>query len=228
MLDPVLRAAQWATVGGIMPGIIHDLSNSLNTLIGFADLWRTDTSLPSDLRNDLNEIVKAGLHARDLLAWLRELTQVPLTQPTMEQVNLPEVCDRALALLTTPLRRRNIRVTCDYHPQTPLVWGCSRCLLLLAICLLRNACDALDNGGNITVRVYGDDSAVMLEVEDNNGGIPASVQERLFEPFVTTKPHGAGLGLMLAHTIAVKSGGELSLVSRSGKGTKAIVRLPKA
>jgi signal transduction histidine kinase len=225
---PLLRAAQWATIGGIMPGIIHDLNNTLNTVVGFADLWRTDARLPSELRSDLDEIVRAGLHARDLLAWLRELVEVPKSEPTIGKVVLSEVCEQALALLATPIRRRHLKVTLHYRPQTPLVRGCHRRLLMLVLCLLRNACDALPDGGNLIVRTYGDEGTVVLEVEDNGEGIPEAVQKQLFEPFVTTKPSGTGLGLILARTLALEIGGALTLTTQAGKGTKVTVRLPAA
>jgi signal transduction histidine kinase len=225
---PLLRAAQWATIGGIMPGIIHDLNNTLNTVVGFADLWRTDARLPSELRSDLDEIVRAGLHARDLLAWLRELVEVPQSEPTIGKVVLSEVCEQALALLATPVRRRHLQVTLHHHPQTPFVRGCHRRLLMLVLCLLRNACDALPDGGNLIVRTYGDEGTVVLEVEDNGEGIPEAVQKQLFEPFVTTKPSGTGLGLILARTLALEIGGALTLTTQAGKGTKVTVRLPAA
>ena len=223
---PLLRAAQWATVGSIMPGIIHDLNNALNTVVGFADLWRTDARLPADLRGDLEEIVRVGLQARDLLMGLRRLVEVPQSEPTLGKVVLTEICEQALAFLATPLRRRHLRVTRDYHPQTPPVQGCSHQLLMLVLCLLRNACDAAADGGNLFVRTFGSEGMGVLEVEDDGEGIPEAVQRHLFEPFVTTKPTGTGLGLWLARTLALKNGGELILTSQAGKGTKVTVRLP--
>jgi len=66
----------------------------------------------------------------------------------------------------------------------------------------------------------------VLEVEDDGEGLPEAVRGRLFEPFVTTKPTGTGLGLWLARTLALNNGGELILTSQVGKGTKVTVRLP--
>ena len=66
----------------------------------------------------------------------------------------------------------------------------------------------------------------VLEVEDDGEGLPEAVRGRLFEPFVTPKPTGTGLGLWLARTLALNNGGELSLTSQVGKGTKVTVRLP--
>ncbi|MFA0750446.1 MAG: hypothetical protein SLRJCFUN_000849 [Candidatus Fervidibacter sp.] len=223
---PLLRAAQWATVGSIMPGIIHDLNNALNTVVGFADLWRTDARLPKELRKDLDDIVRAGLQARELLTGLRALVEVPRSEPTVGKVVLSEICEQALALLATPIRRRHLQVTRDYHPQTPPVQGCSHQLLMLVLCLLRNACDAAADGGNLFVRTFGSEGMGVLEVEDDGEGIPEAVREHLFEPFVTTKPTGAGLGLWLARALALENGGELRLTSQAGKGTKVTVRLP--
>jgi signal transduction histidine kinase len=92
--------------------------------------------------------------------------------------------------------------------------------------LLFNALDAQPTGGRIAVSVAGEDDRVVLRVEDEGPGLPARVRDRLFEPFVSTKDAGMGLGLSICRRIVESHGGEIAAADRPGGGTVFTVRLP--
>lgn len=97
--------------------------------------------------------------------------------------------------------------------------------------LVRNATDAMPDGGTLTVSDEDDGSAwVTIRVDDTGVGVPADVAQRLFEPLLTTKPMGLGLGLVTARTLVEAQGGQLALVTRPGTGPGASfeMRLPRA
>ena len=92
--------------------------------------------------------------------------------------------------------------------------------------LLINAAQALDGNGRITVAVSQQGQASTVEIRDTGPGIPADLREQVFEPFVTTKARGGGLGLPIARRTAELHGGSLKLVSRPGEGTVMRLTLP--
>ncbi|HTD85470.1 MAG TPA: ATP-binding protein, partial [Candidatus Binatia bacterium] len=102
--------------------------------------------------------------------------------------------------------------------------------------LVRNATEAMENGGNVTLRVRKARAALnghpqevaVLEVADNGKGIPPEVEERLFDPFFTTKESGTGLGLPIAARIIEKHGGALQYQTGVGRGTTFGIVLPLA
>lgn len=94
--------------------------------------------------------------------------------------------------------------------------------------LLRNAYDALPGGGTVTVTTSAGTNSVEIVVTDTGAGIPSSIAAQVFEPFVTSKPRGVGLGLTLAKRILEAHGGSLELTSTEGKGTTARLKLPVA
>lgn len=232
VLPQLLRAGQWVTLGEALPSVIHELNNALNSVVGFAELWRSDEQLPKELRDDLTEIFHAGLRARELLSTLRESVRGVSEAPLLTKVVLPEICDQALMLLAASLRRYRLQAICDYHPQTPSVLSDPVRALFIVLSLLQNACDAAalsEKGSRITLRTYGDETgAAVLWVEDDGPGIAPAVQKCLFEPFNTTKPEGkgTGLGLTLVHHFVKELQGEIEIVSREGIGTRVIVQIP--
>ena len=99
---------------------------------------------------------------------------------------------------------------------------------------MQNAADSIQHDGSITLRTRQDrvplrgrtSDVVIIEVEDDGPGIPPEVQERLFEPFFSTKKEGTGLGLPIAARIIDKHGGALEFRSSPGRGTVFDVLLP--
>jgi signal transduction histidine kinase len=92
--------------------------------------------------------------------------------------------------------------------------------------LIRNAIQAMPNGGLITVEVKCARRQVMVSVTDSGCGIPEEKMEKIFDPYFTTKDGGAGLGLMIVQRIVGEHGGDLLVASNPGKGTTMTMRLP--
>ncbi|MEM6366115.1 MAG: ATP-binding protein, partial [Planctomycetota bacterium] len=93
--------------------------------------------------------------------------------------------------------------------------------------LLRNARDAMTNGGLIQINADSDDEFVMIHIADNGAGIAAEDMERITEPLYSTKARGMGLGLAICAAILDKNQGRLTVESKLGEGTKFTVHLPR-
>jgi two-component system sensor histidine kinase HydH len=96
----------------------------------------------------------------------------------------------------------------------------------LFVNLVLNALDAMPNGGTLTIQVHQNKSSVVIEVHDTGPGIPAELMDRLFEPFVSNKETGLGLGLPISRRIAEDHGGSIQAAQRAGGGASFIVTLP--
>jgi two-component system NtrC family sensor kinase len=96
--------------------------------------------------------------------------------------------------------------------------------------LIINACDAMPQGGRLTVETAADEAAGVVEVRigDTGCGIPADVLPRVLDPFFTTKDKGTGLGLSVVYGIVERHGGSLDIASQVGMGTTVTIRLPAA
>jgi len=92
--------------------------------------------------------------------------------------------------------------------------------------LLLNALDAMPEGGGLMLTTHTADTNVAVRIQDTGPGIPAEIRDRLFQPFVTTKPDGLGLGLSIVRRLADEHHGEVRVETDEGTGTAFILRLP--
>jgi signal transduction histidine kinase len=147
-----------------------------------------------------------------------------LPEPRFERIDLGDVV-REAARLHEPERRT---VALKPAAESLPVQG-DRLLLSRAVHnLLLNACEASPDGGTVEVSVTREDDRVRVEVRDCGPGLAPEVRARLFEPYVSTKRRGSGLGLSLVRDIAVQHGGSITLDDRPGGGACAVLCLPIA
>jgi len=142
-----------------------------------------------------------------------------------------EVIDRALSLVQEQLRLRQISITLDFLPASPVVLGNAIQLEQVFINLLTNARDALEASERKEVHIacsVGEDVVVVLR--DTGPGIPDGLEQRIFDPFFTTKDvgSGTGLGLSITYAIVQEHGGEITVESRPGEGAAFTIALPQA
>ena len=173
---------------------------------------------PATSRLLLAEIDRLDGILSELLTWAKP------SELRREAVDLGALLDEALELMRPQLEHRGIRVARRSEPVPPLNGDRERLRQLLRN-LLANARDALGTGGTLTVRLAPGNAGIRLEVADDGPGIPAEIRDRVFEPFVTGRRDGTGLGLALAKRAVEDHGGALGFESGSG-GTVFRVDLP--
>jgi signal transduction histidine kinase len=126
---------------------------------------------------------------------------------------------------------RDVTATARLSPDLPMIQGDHVQLQQVLLNLIMNACEAMTQveprERRLTITTaLGHNSTARICVIDSGTGIPANIEKRLFEPFVTTKAHGLGLGLSISRTIIAAHGGDLSAVSNVGGGATFCVALP--
>jgi two-component system NtrC family sensor kinase len=147
--------------------------------------------------------------------------------------SLNTLVDETLFLLKHHQRFRQLRVVCTLAPALPETTGSAEQLTQVLMALMLNAVDAMEQGGQLTVRTGLSPTRsdeVMVEVEDTGVGIPVAEQGKIFEPFYTTKPpgRGTGLGLSICYGIVSDHRGRIEVDSEPGRGATFRVFLPVA
>jgi signal transduction histidine kinase len=224
--EELVRKEQLAVVGEIAAVVSHEVRNPLAIIANaVAGLRRKETS-PED-RDTLLAILdeetdRLNRLVGDLLRYARPLTI------ERRLLDLDGLMSRALEL-----QRTYEGVKLDVESRTgslPEVYGDPDLLRQVFDNLVQNACQAMTDGGTLSVRVARaeDDgvTGVTVDVSDTGEGMDTQVRSRARTPFFTTRPGGTGLGLAICDRIATAHGGFLSIKSRSGEGTVVSVFLP--
>ncbi|MBV1776984.1 GHKL domain-containing protein [Burkholderiaceae bacterium DAT-1] len=213
-----------ASMGEMAAGLAHQLRTPLSTaLLYVANLSRQQLQEPDRIRfsnKALGQLRYLESLIQDMLSFVRG------QQAHTERINLKDLVSEAVQTVE-PQERAMHR---DWHiamPDAPIWVNVSgKDMLGGVINLLENAVEATTDGGRIAVRlnVYRDNA--FLEVEDNGCGIAQELQERLFEPFFTTRKEGTGLGLAIVRNLVTAYAGEIGVQSALGKGARFTIRLP--
>lgn len=153
-----------------------------------------------------------------------DFAKMPATRK--ESVNIGEVIHNAISLFKN---YQNIRISIELPEDEQLTVFADKDQLLRAFNnLLKNAVQAIgkDKQGQISIAAFEDQYRCMITIEDNGGGIPEEIAEKIFSPNFTTKSSGMGLGLAIVKSVIVNSGGEITYTSLPGKGTTFFISLP--
>ncbi len=227
----VQQAQKLESLGIMAGGIAHDFNNILGAVLGNAELAHHAVDDPAEVRGALEQIGSAARRAADLTRQM--LAYAGKASLRREVIDIRPVLEDMLQLVRAA-QSKKVQFTADAMPDALWVEIDPSQLSQVVLNLLTNAAEAIgDRVG--TVRLGAADHTerggrrwVRLVVEDDGDGMTAEVQQRLFEPFYSTKGSGRGLGLSAVMGIIRSAGGELDLKSTPGIGTRFEILLPAA
>ena len=218
-LEQALRTMErTATLQELAIEMAHELRNPLTIIRMLLH------SLGTDHREDV-EVIRTEVARLERLA-TRFLDQAKPKEPVMAPLDLNELLSRLLVLVRPKVAAGRLQVRRDLAPSLPPIVGDRDQLEQLFLNLVLNAFDALPPGGRLTVATRRTARGVEATVADDGPGIPETIRQRLFEPFVTTKPTGMGLGLAIVRRIADGHKATVRVESEPGKGTAFTIELP--
>jgi PAS domain S-box-containing protein len=227
--EALVRSEKLATTGRLAASLAHEINNPLQSVIGCLGL--AEESLAQGDDEDLGEYVEMGLEelrrAARIVSRLRDVSR-PVREDEGSLTDVNDLIERVLTLTRKQLRSEGIEVvrrTPDSLPQPKVVPDRMQQVLLN---LVLNAVDAMSEGGTLKLATWYEDNRreVCLAVSDSGMGISPDVLEHLFDPFVSTKDEGMGLGLFVSQNIVQECGGRIEVESEVGEGTTFTVRLP--
>jgi two-component system NtrC family sensor kinase len=224
------QSEKMAALGSLLAGIAHELNNPLAIVVTQAVLLRETGSDPATIRRAEKIEVAADRCAKIVKSFLAIARQRPVS---LAPVDLAEIVRSALDLTAYGLRSSGVAVSVDLPPSLPRVIGDADQLGQLALNLVVNALHALQNTeGSRELRISGwaMPECVRLTFADNGPGVPDTIKSRIYDPFFTTKPVGAGtgIGLSLCQSIVGQHEGSLTLKDTPGGGASFILTLPRA
>jgi len=233
--EHALHTEKMASIGKMAAVLAHEINNPLSGILTYAKLLRkwidsedSGKSRRKDIDDSLDLIASESRRCGDLVKNL--LTFSRTTPINLQPTNLNQVIDRALRLIQHQLDLAGIQVQPELDPELPDVTCDGAQIEQVLLALMMNALDAMPQGGNLWVstKLSLQDGVIRITVRDDGCGIPSEILSRMFEPFLTTKEtgRGVGLGLAISRSILERHNGNIEVQSEVGRGTTFTLTLP--
>ncbi len=215
------RTERLATLGQVAGGVAHELRNPLNVVkTSVYYLLNARSATPEKRSDHLKRIERNVELADNVITSLSNFAKVPV--PALLPIAIGPLLSEALEINPPG---EGILVTVDCPAGLPRALGDSDQLRIALGNLIRNARDAMIQGGRLTISAVANDGFVEIAVADNGVGIEATELSRIMEPLYSTKARGLGLGLAISRSIVEKNQGSLNVSSEPGRGSTFTIRL---
>jgi two-component system NtrC family sensor kinase len=233
--DHLLHSERMASIGKMAAVVAHEVNNPLSGILTYAKLirkWVGTGQTEHEKREEAIECLELiAAESRRCGDLIKNLLTLSRTAPmNVQSTDVHAVIDRCLLLVRHQLELGGVEVQLHYAKDLPRVPCDPAQIEQVFLALIMNARDAMPRGGNLWIetRVSNDESEIEIQVRDDGAGIDPEVLPHIFEPFLTTKEsgHGVGLGLAISRGIVERHNGRIVVQSELGRGTTFTVTLP--
>ncbi|OZI10745.1 two-component sensor histidine kinase [Bacillaceae bacterium SAS-127] len=223
LMQKVAKAEKLEVVSHLAASMSHEVRNPLTVTKGFMQLLYED--LPKDKQKDYLDLAIRELdHSveiiNDYLMFARPSVE------TMEKINICLETQNSLNIMTPHANMHGITIVPLIPPAPIYVMGKTSQFEQCLVNMIKNAIEAMPDGGEIQVTIQSERSTVSLMIEDSGEGMTMEQINRLGEPYFTTKSKGTGLGMMVSYSIIQGMNGKITVKSVKGKGSCFTITLP--
>ena len=222
--EKLFRSERLMAMGHLVQGVAHEIRNPIMTIGGFTQRLKRELGKEHKLQEYVDIILEEAIRLEKLVKQVREFMNVQSATLTMDKV--PPVVDEVIKIFEPLAKRQKVQIVKDIDGDTPLINMDSAQVVTALANVVENALESMSGGGTLTLGVNRQNNNVLITVRDTGRGIPAEQLDAIYDPFVTSKTRGAGLGLTMVHQIIMNHQGEIKISSQLEKGTIVILRLP--
>lgn len=227
--EHLVQSEKLAMVGKLAAGVAHTIRNPLTSVKMRLFSLQRSLDLSDTQKEDFDVISEETRHIDAIVRNFLEFSRPPKLK--IQRVSPSDVVDMAIQLLRHRIESYSVGVELYRQRRLPEIEGDPEQLKEVLVNLVVNACEAMEDGGQIVIseeegvtKPLG--RVVVIRVTDNGPGIPETIRDKVFAPFFSTKEEGTGLGLSIATRIIADHRGGLHVKSREGKGTTFTITLP--
>lgn len=224
-----------AGIGQIAAGIMHELKNPLSIMKGSSYLLKEILREQTLDKEAEDEMLQALKEIEDSIQRSEKITYNLLdfsrrSDLKYERIDIGALIEQILILEKKIIVEHDVRISVGFPPKPFEMWGISDSMKQVFLNLINNALNAMPKGGYL--KIFGtelkNENKIRISITDTGTGIPEALQDKIFNPFFTTKPRGlgTGIGLWIVKNEIQKHGGEIHISSNEGEGTRVIITLP--
>jgi PAS domain S-box-containing protein len=222
----VEESQRLAELGKLASDMAHEVRNQIAIIATRANISMMRNVPNDELQKDLKIITDQCEQVQDIVKRLLLFSKP--SKGNFREVNQTEAVELVIQLVKDQFAKHNVTIDCQSDGDLPAVRVDEKQMQEVFLNLMRNAYEAMPNGGQISVHTFLNGDMVQTDVTDNGSGISEADLAHIFDPFFTTKEAGTGLGLSVCYGIIQAHRGMLKYTSKLGQGTTASVALPPA
>jgi PAS domain S-box-containing protein len=224
LTEQLIRADRLAALGELTAGVAHEVRNPLGIIRASVQLME-DAECSKERVSSAAQVIKQEIDRLDrVITALLDFGRP--AAPTMRPVAVAQVLEDVALFSRTFASRARVQVVENYSADAPDVMADPEQLKQVFVNLISNAVQAMPDGGTLTIDTGQQDGFVFVRFTDTGPGIPDDVLGKIFDPFVSTRDAGTGLGLTIVHRIVDEHDGHIEVASEQGVGTAFTVWLP--
>ena len=222
--DKLIRSGRLAAMGHLVQGIAHEIRNPVMTIGGFTSRIKKELDPSHKLQKYIDIVMEELTRLEDLVTKVRQFTEVQSAVLSMDHICpvIRQVIDNFMPVA----RSRGVRVMEDIPSSLPSIRMDVPQMVIALSHVIENGLESMLQGGTLSFKAYEQAGAICIEVSDTGCGMSDSQINAVYDPFVTSKMRGVGLGLTMVHQIVMNHLGEIELQSELDKGTTMTIRLP--
>jgi PAS domain S-box-containing protein len=232
LINKILQSEKMASVGLLAAGVAHEFNNLLCAIRGNIELLNGHCLLCNNCNENIKDATnacdRAGTLVESLLSFSRSDTQ------GQSDVDIIHIIKSTIKLIEKEIIRSGIKLIIDLK-DIPIIRGIPGQIQQVIFNIVRNAIQAVDHDGNISIITYHDDMNIYIQITDSGPGIESQNIEKIFDPFFSTKGAwgkdnipGTGLGLSISRNIIKSHQGDITASSSAEQGTVFTITLPIA
>lgn len=226
--DRMIQMERLTTLGQLVASVAHEVNNPLQIMQGSVDTIKPQITGGSESSIDahLSVLQECIDQISSVIARVRNTYKVPGRDPVALDIN--SLLRQVGVMFETTLTEKNIVLDVNLTDDIPLVYGFEYEIRQVFLNLIRNALEAVNKNGMITVTSQHDEDEkmVQIDIKDTGAGIPPDILHIIFESFYTTKVDGSGLGLSITKEIIEQHHGSIKAMNQDGGGAHFRVKLP--
>ena len=222
--EKLIRSERLAAMGHLVQGVAHEIRNPVMTIGGFAQRIKREHSENRKLRKYVDIIIAETGRLEHLVRQVREFAEVQTANLTLGKVKSPVM--ETIKRFEPIAQKLGVEIKTAIGNDLPPTRLDPAQIVIALSNVLENALESMPDGGTLAVTAKREDNYIAIQVEDTGCGIATDQLDAVYDPFVTSKTRGAGLGLTMVHQVVMNHHGEISLSSELNKGTRVTIRLP--
>ncbi len=223
--EELKRSERLAALGEMAAGVAHELRNPLSSIKGLAVLLKSRFATASPDRETANILVREVERLNRSIGELLDFARPNGLEK--KKISLSEVLQKAISLIRVDCDAAGVSIRTQFAAEPDFVHADQDKLNQVFLNLFLNSLQAMREGGQLIISTMLEEEMVICSVEDSGCGIDTTLLPRVFDPYVTTKNDGTGLGLAMSVKIMEEHDGKIAIKSVSGKGTTVSLSLPR-